>query len=136
MTIPAPGRGANVVMATALVAAVGVGLVGAGAANWDIPVFVALSAFAVVSDLWAIDTSANPTGKDRLLMSGSFLALVVAMVLLGAVPAALIGLATIAIGHVRFAERWDLFANNLVAYAWFPLLGGIAFTAADQAIGA
>jgi len=122
-------------MATALVAAVGVGLVAAGAANWDIPVFVALSAFAVVSDLWAIDTTANPTGKDRLLMSGSFLALVVAMALLGAVPAALIGVGTILVGHLRFGERRDLFVNNLVAYAWFPLLGGLAFSAARHALG-
>jgi putative nucleotidyltransferase with HDIG domain len=37
---------------------------------------------------------------------------------------------------VRFGERRDLFVNNLVAYAWFPLLGGLAFAGARDALGA
>jgi putative nucleotidyltransferase with HDIG domain len=116
-------------MATALAVAGGLVVAAAGAASWDLPLLVSLFAFAVVSDLWAIDTSANPSNKNRLLMSGSFLALVVAMVLLGGSPAALIGFGTIVVGHLRFGERRDMFVNNLVAYAWFPLLGGIAFHA-------
>jgi putative nucleotidyltransferase with HDIG domain len=35
---------------------------------------------------------------------------------------------------MRFHERRDLFVNNLLAYAWFPLLGGIAFEAACDAL--
>ncbi|MFL5841454.1 MAG: HD-GYP domain-containing protein [Thermoleophilaceae bacterium] len=134
LTIPDPSRTASAVMTTALVAAAGSAAVGASTATWDLPLFVSLFAFAVASDLWAIDTSANPSDKHRLLMSGSFLSFVLAMVLLGGTPAALIGIGTIAIGHVRFGERRDLFLNNLVAYAWFPLLGGIAFTAARNAL--
>ena len=114
-------------MAASLAAATGLAIAAAGAASWDLPLLVSLFAFAVVSDLWAIDTTANPSAQHRLLMSGSFIALVLAMVLLGGAPAALIGVGTIAIGHVRFGERRDLFVNNLVAYAWFPLLGGLAF---------
>jgi putative nucleotidyltransferase with HDIG domain len=34
-----------------------------------------------------------------------------------------------AVGHLRWHERRDLFLNNLVAYAWFPLLGGLLFQA-------
>src|SRR4051794_8561380 len=121
-------------MTTALVAAAGSAAVAASTATWDLPLFVSLFAFAVASDLLTIDTSANPSDKHRLLMSGSFLSFVLAMVLLGGAPAALIGIGTIAIGHLRFGERRDLFLNNLVAYAWFPLLGGIAFTAARNAL--
>src|SRR4051812_18904275 len=121
-------------MAVALVVATGVAVAAAGEASWDLPFLVSLCAFAVVSDLWAIDTSANASDKHRLLMSGSFLALIAAMVLLGGTPAALIGVITIAIGHIRFGERLDLFLNNLVAYAWFPLLGGLAFAAARDAL--
>jgi putative nucleotidyltransferase with HDIG domain len=134
-TIPAPGRYANVVMAAMLAGATGLAIAVAGTASWDLPLLVVLFGFAVVSDLWAIDTSAKLGNKGRLLMSGSFLALVVAMVLLGGAPAALIGVGTIAVGHVRFRERRDLFINNLVAYAWFPLLGGIAFHAGSDALG-
>jgi putative nucleotidyltransferase with HDIG domain len=88
----------------------------------------------VASDLWAIDTAANPSASHRMLMSGSFIALVLAMVLLGGVPAALIGVAMIVVGHFRFGERSDLFLNNLVAYAWFPLIGGAVFHAARGAL--
>jgi putative nucleotidyltransferase with HDIG domain len=122
-------------MAAALAVAAGLAVMAAGAATWNLPLLVSLFAFAVVSDLWAIDTSANPSSKHRLLMSGSFLSFVLAMVLLGGAPAALIGVGTIAVGHVRFGERRDLFLNNLVAYAWFPLIGGVAFAAARDALG-
>jgi putative nucleotidyltransferase with HDIG domain len=122
-------------MTTALLAAAGLVVAAASTATWNLPLLGSLFAFAVVSDMWAIDTSANPSNKHRLLMSGSFLAFVLAMVLLGGAPAALIGVGTIAVGHVRFGERRDLFLNNLVAYAWFPLVGGATFMAARDALG-
>ena len=117
-------------MAIALAVGAGLAIAAASTASWNLPLLASLLAFAVVSDLWAVDTSASRGDKHRLLMSGSFIALVLAMVLLGGTPAALIGVGTIVVGHVRFGERRDLFLNNLVAYAWFPLLGGIAFHAA------
>src|SRR4051794_34443868 len=135
VTIPPPGRIANAVMRAALLVALVVGLATAGSANWDLPLLGWLFAFAVASDLWAIDTAANPSAKHRILMSGSFIALVLAMVLLGGTPAALIGIAMIAVGHFRFGERRDLFLNNLVAYAVFPLAGGLAFHAGTDAFG-
>jgi putative nucleotidyltransferase with HDIG domain len=132
-TIPAPGRYANAALAALLAAATGVAIGVAATANWNLPLLASLLVFAVVSDRWAIDTTATLGNRSRLLMSGSFLALVMAMVLLGGAPAALIGVATILVGHFRFRERGDLFINNLVAYAWFPLLGGIGFEAGRDA---
>jgi putative nucleotidyltransferase with HDIG domain len=119
-----------------LAAATGLAIATAGAASWNLPLLASLLTFAVVSDLWAIDTSATLGTRSRLLMSGSFLALVVAMVLLGGAPAALIGVSTIVVGHFRFHERRDLFVNNLVAYSWFPLLGGIGFDVTRTALNA
>ena len=135
LSLPAPGRYVNAVMAVSLTAATGLGIAVASAASWNLPLLVSLFGFAVASDLWAIDTRASLGNKGRLLMSGSFVALVVATVLLGGAPAALIGAGTIAVGHLRFNERSDLFANNLVAYTWFPLLGGIGFETARDALG-
>ena len=123
-------------MAVAFVVALGLGLAAASTADWNLPLLAALSGLAVVSDLWAVDTTANPTTQHRILMSGSFLALVLAMVLLGATPAMLIGLGTIVVGHFRFRERADMFLNNLTAYAWFPLIGGLAFHAGRHVVGA
>src|SRR3954447_3356141 len=134
-TMPVPGRYANVIFAAMLAAATGLAIGVAGDASWNLPLLVTLLGFAVVSDRWAIDTSASVGSRSRLLMSGSFLALVVAMVLLGGTPAALIGVCTILVGHFRFHERRDLFVNNLVAYAWFPLLGGLAFDEGHEALG-
>src|SRR5260221_14080531 len=102
--IPGPSRTATLAMVAALAAALGVGAVAAGSANWDLPLLATLFVFAVVSDLWAIDTTANPSAQHRLLMSGSFLALALAMVLLGGPPAALVGPGMILVGHVRFGE--------------------------------
>jgi putative nucleotidyltransferase with HDIG domain len=132
-TIPAPGRYANAALAALLAAATGVAIGVAATANWNLPLLASLLVFAIVSDRWAIDTTATLGNRSRLLMSGSFLALVMAMVLLGGAPAALIGVATIVVGHFRFRERGDLFINNLVAYSWFPLLGGIGFEAGRDA---
>lgn len=135
VTIPEPGRVATAVMVVALGLAAVVGAATAGSADWDASLLGWLFLFAVASDLWAIDTAANPSAKHRILMSGSFIALVLAMVLLGGTPAAIIGVAMIAVGHFRFGERRDLFLNNLVAYAVFPLAGGLAFDAGRKALG-
>jgi putative nucleotidyltransferase with HDIG domain len=93
-------------------------------ADWDPALFAALLAFSVLSDMTAVE-SPRPT----ILISGSFLALVVAMVFLGGAPAAMIGALTIAAGWLRWRERRPRFLANLVTYVWFPLVGGIAFWA-------
>jgi putative nucleotidyltransferase with HDIG domain len=80
-----------------------------------------LFAFAALSDLCAVETGAG------VKISGSFLAIVLAMVLLGGTPAALIGAATIAVGWLRWRDEPRNFLLNLVTYCWFPLLGGLAF---------
>jgi putative nucleotidyltransferase with HDIG domain len=96
--------------------------------NWDIGLLVVLFAFAAFSDLTAITTNA------QLKISGSFLALVLAMVFLGGPPAALIGVLTIAVGWLRWRDKPHDLLNNLVTYATFPLVGGLAFVAiADRA---
>src|SRR3954452_9569055 len=102
-------------MTGALAAASALAVTTAGAANWNLPLLASLFAFAVISDLWAIDTRANPSEQHRMLMSGSFLALVLAMLLLVGAPAALIGVGTIVVCPIRFGERRDLFVTILLS---------------------
>jgi putative nucleotidyltransferase with HDIG domain len=97
-------------------------------ANWNLPLLFALLAFSALSDLLAVDTT-----EAKLKISGGFLALVLAMVFLGAAPAALIGLVTIAVGWLRWRYPRPDLLMNLVTYAWFPLAGAIAFQAAKSA---
>ena len=101
-----------------------------GEAHWDIALFIALLLFSVVSDVTASDTSSS------VKISGSFLSLVLAMVFLGGPPAAVIGVTTMIVGWLRWRDEPHFLLNNLVAYAWFPLAGGLAFDAARHATGA
>ena len=67
-------------------------------ADWDLTLLAVLLGFSIVSDVAAVNTPGN------VKISGSFLALVLAMVFLGGTPAALIGLATIAVGWLRWRD--------------------------------
>jgi putative nucleotidyltransferase with HDIG domain len=104
-----------------LVAVVAVGVLTADTASWDPALFGILLAFSVFSDLTAITT----TSKVRL--SGSFLPIVLAIVLLGGPPAAVIGILTIFIGWLGERNALHLELNNLLTYAGFPLVTGLAF---------
>jgi putative nucleotidyltransferase with HDIG domain len=75
---------------------------------------------AVVSDAFKLRT-------ERITISAAFLALVLAMTLLGPAPAALLGVVSKGISDIlrRIPLRHALV--NASTYAFFPLLGGAAF---------
>ena len=88
------------------------------ASDWRPTTLVALLAvIAVASDVAAIETK-------TLRMTGSFIALVLAMALLGPGPAVAIGLLTIVIAAIRDKTGPAVIFTNVVAYATFPLVGG------------
>jgi putative nucleotidyltransferase with HDIG domain len=116
------------VQVAALLAAVVVAVWRAPLADWDMGLFWVLLVFSLFSDLTAVSTS------SRLKVSGSFLALVLAMVLLGGAPAAIMGVATICGGWLRWRDTWHDFLNNVVTYAVFPLVGGMAFRSTTEAL--
>jgi putative nucleotidyltransferase with HDIG domain len=129
MTQTRPTRIAIAAMVGALVLTVAVALWRAPQCNWDLSFFAVLLAFSIFSDLTAVST------ESKVKVSGSFLALVVAMVFLGGTPAALIGVATILTGWLRWRDDWHYLLNNVLTYALFPLAGGIAFHEGVSAIG-
>ncbi len=108
-------------MAAILAMAVAAAVWAAPQANWDMALFGILLGFSVFSDLTAIPTT------SRVKISGSFLALTLAMVFLGGTPAALIGAITILAGWLRWRDEPHDLLNNLATYTTFPLIGGIAF---------
>jgi putative nucleotidyltransferase with HDIG domain len=126
MTEPnkAPSRPTPLAIATMVGS---LGLVAAAAAlesaqaDWDLPLFCILLGFSVFSDLTAISTT------SKVKISGSFLALVLAMVFLGGTPAAVIGVLTILAGWLRWRDAGHYLLNNLLTYATFPLVSGLAF---------
>jgi putative nucleotidyltransferase with HDIG domain len=123
-------RGVVCLEVAGLVAAVAAGVLLAGQANWQLPLFAVLLVASVFGDLTARDTAAA-----RIKISTSFLAIITATVLLGATPGAVLGTVTIVAGWLRFRYAPASLLNNLVTFAWFPLLTGAAFDAAVDASG-
>src|SRR3954451_16199146 len=91
-------------------------------ANWDLLTLLMLLGFAIASDLMAASIRSS-----KLKVSGSFLSIVVAMVLLGGAPAALIGVLTITAGWLKWREKPHYLLANLASYAAFPLACGLLF---------
>jgi putative nucleotidyltransferase with HDIG domain len=116
-------------MLLALVAVAGVAVWWAPECDWDLGLLAVLLVFSVFSDLTAV------RAESKLLISGSFLALVVTMVFLGGSPAALVGVATILAGWPRWRDEWHYLLNNVLTYAAFPLIGGILFKQVIDATG-
>ncbi len=117
------------VMGFAFVAVLAAAILRAPYDNWDIALLAILLAFSVFSELTAVDT------ESSLVIGGSFLAIVVAIVFLGGTPAALIGVLTILVGWLRWHTAWYSLLNNLINYMLFPLVGGFVFHEAVAALG-
>jgi len=117
-----PTRFAVVLTWLGLLAAFAAAAVAAPHGNWDLALLGVLLAFSVFSDLTAATDSS-------FAISGSFLALVLAMVFLGGTPAALIGVFTILAGWLRWRSSPYTLLINVLDYTVYPLVGGIAFHA-------
>jgi putative nucleotidyltransferase with HDIG domain len=96
--------------------------------DWRPPeLFAVLLALAVGSDLLAVRYKAQR-------ISGSFLALVLAMALLGPAPAVAIGVAAVIVDQLRAANPVPRLITNLATYATFPLAGALLIEAASSAL--
>jgi len=96
-------------------------------ADWRPAGLVAvLTALALGSDLFAVS-------HEGQRISGSFLALVLAMTLLGPAPAVAIGVASVLFDHLRARNPLPRLITNTATFATFPLVGGLL---ADWAVGA
>jgi diguanylate cyclase (GGDEF)-like protein len=105
-------------LACALVAAAAT----SSASEWRIAPLAVLAGCAVLSGLTYIET-----GSTKLQVSGSFLAIVLAVVLLGGAPAALVAVITIGCQTARRRPAGHYARNNTVVFAWFPLVAGWFF---------
>jgi putative nucleotidyltransferase with HDIG domain len=107
------GEGVMLAVAVAVAAATST------AADWRPPGLVlVLLALAVVTDLFAVS-------HEGQRISGSFLALVLAMALLGPAPAVAIGVASVLADHARARNPAARLLTNLTAFATFPLAGAL-----------
>ena len=109
-------------MMLGLLLTTGVAIWRAPECNWNLPLFLVLLAFSIFSYLTAVE------GESKIKVSGAFLSLVLAMVFLGGTPAAVIGVATHAVGWIfKWRDDPPVLLCNLLTYTLFPLIGGIVF---------
>jgi putative nucleotidyltransferase with HDIG domain len=123
-----PSRAVIYAEFVAVAAAVALAIFTDGMSNWDLALLGTLTAISVISDLIAIETRVR-----QVVVSASFLTIVIGAVFLGGGPAALMGVITILAGWVKHRYPPRHLLINLVTYAWFPLLAGIAFGVIDDA---
>ena len=69
-----------------------------------------------------------------LRISGSFIAMVLAMALLGPAPAALIAFSAAALDASVYRRSWDRVMTNLLTYATFPIVGAIVIDMASPGV--
>jgi len=98
--------------------------------HWSMPLLTVIAVFTVVADLTAVRTG------HRLSVSGSFLGLILAAVVLGPAPAAVLGFVAIAVGWLRSREDGHYLLNNLANYAFFPMLAGVFFHVTTSLVAA
>ncbi len=115
-----PTRANYILLTTCLFVVAAAAVWCAPAGHWDLALFVMLLVFSVLCDQTSVEV-------EHLKLSGSFLPLVLAMVFLGGTPTAVIGVVTILIGWLRWRERAHDLLVNLLTYATFPLIAGVAF---------
>jgi putative nucleotidyltransferase with HDIG domain len=93
------------------------------ARDWSpIEIVLLLLVLAIGSDVLTIEFRG-------LRVSGSFLALVIAMALLGPAPAAVIGVAATGIDAMLYRRPWHRNLMNLAVWAWFPIIGALLIEA-------
>jgi putative nucleotidyltransferase with HDIG domain len=110
-----------------LIVAGAVAAVDSTADDWHPPeLFLVLLALALTSDLLAVQH-----GSQRI--SGAFLALVLAMALLGPAPASAIAVISVLVDQLRARNPLPRLITNLATWATFPLVGGLLI---EWAVGA
>jgi len=124
-----PSRFVLGLQVAALIAVAAVAAWQAPNGNWDWPLIGMLLVFAVISHLTAVEI------RPGLSISGSFLALVLAMSFLYGTPAALIGVTTVCLVWLRARRPIPILLLNVLTFATFPLAGGTAFYEIQNASG-
>jgi diguanylate cyclase (GGDEF)-like protein len=122
-----PGLGFTAIVVGGLASASVVAVLTLGWAKWSPGPLVAIAVLAVLGELTAVEAEGT-----TVTISGTLLGLILAAVLLGCAPAALIGLVTISIGWLRARYSIPGLTSNLVVYALFPLLSALLFHGSVQ----
>jgi putative nucleotidyltransferase with HDIG domain len=109
------------IVAVGVVVAAVAAVLEAPEANWEMALFGTLLAFSIFSEIMSVET------ESKLKISGTYLAMVPAMVFLGGTPGAVIGVLSMLAAWVRYRSKLDDLLVNVGTFITFPLVVGIAF---------
>ncbi len=116
-----PSKSAAVLQLLAIAGGITLALFTQDLDRWHIGTLIAIVTFALVSELTPVKIN------ERFYISGSFLGIILAVVVLGGGAGAAIGVLTIVVGWFRLRVAAHYFRNNVVNFLWFPLLTGLFF---------
>src|SRR5690349_19277868 len=125
-----PGRGIAVAQACALIGAAATIASTAHSMRWTLSPLLVIAVLTVASDLTTLDA-----GKTRLKVSGAAPGLMLAIVVLGGGPAALIGAGVMAVRWLVSSPRRPVhyLRNDAASYAWLLLATGFGLSVATRA---
>ncbi len=119
-----PGRGVALYHVASLIGAAAALWLSADLNRWrpaPLAVLGALTILSAVTEVWS--------GAGKVRLGGGMIGLMVAAVLLGPGPAVLLGEATILLSWLRTRAAGHVLRNNVVVFAWYPLIAGLFFSA-------
>ncbi len=119
-----PARGVIVVHAVLAALAILIIVLTARSAVWDGWAIAVIGTFTILSGL-----TYSESGTLRINIQGTPLGLMLAAAVLGAAPAACLGVVTVAVVQARMRTARHYLRNNVITFAWFPLVGGLVFHA-------
>ncbi len=119
-----PRRGVALYHVLALTAAGASIWLTAGLDHWSLGPVLVLGTFLAVSILTDV-----ATGSSKVRISGVLIGQMVAIVLLGPGPTALLSMGTMVVSWLRTRVAVHYLRNNLVVFAWYPLVAGSFFHA-------
>ncbi|MGZ4188129.1 MAG: putative bifunctional diguanylate cyclase/phosphodiesterase [Solirubrobacteraceae bacterium] len=125
-----PGRAIAVAQACALAGAAVTVALSAHSMRWNLWTLMVIAALTVASDLTTLDA-----GMTRLRVSGAAPGLMLAIVVLGGGPAALIGATVMVVRWLASSPRRPLhyLRNDATSYAWLLLATGFGLSLATRA---
>lgn len=97
--------------------------------TWDPAVFLLLLATVLLAELLPVETT------FKVSMSASALGFLLAMCLLGPLPAVAIGVISTVFDGIRHRSRFSAFVSNLAGFTAFPLLGALTVQWASATTG-
>jgi diguanylate cyclase (GGDEF)-like protein len=90
--------------------------------RWSVEPLLVLAAFMIASVLTDF-----ATGGSKVRVSGLLIGLMLAIVLLGPGPAAILGATTMVISWPRLRPAWYVVMGNVATFMWYPLCGAMFF---------